>query len=104
MTAEDFIAAVRTLTGLPPVMIEQLVALAPKLSDKRRAEAMAELQKEHGEILTESRAILASVDEGMKEITAFRRTELPKIHGEVEADERAGAEHILDDDASNVPA
>ncbi len=104
MTAEDFIAAARALIGLPPAMIDQLVALAPKLTDQRRAEAMAELQKEHGEIMTESKAILANVDEGMKEIAAFRRTELPKIHGEVEAEERAGAEHILDDDSPVVPA
>lgn len=52
MTPEDFITAVEEMEGLTDLMVEHLVAIAPKLTDEQRADTIEKLRIADGEIIT----------------------------------------------------
>lgn len=103
MTATAFADAVKGMVGLPPLMRDHLLTLAPKLSDEERAQAMTKLQAIHGDILKTSEELVKEIDAGEAELSEFRRTELPKINAKIEKEEHAGAESILDDTDTQIP-
>ena len=97
MDAELFVAAVQEMVGLPPVMREHLIKLAPKLTDEQRAETMAKVTAMHHDIIETSDELLKEVDAGEKEMREFEHVTLPKMHQAIEKEEHEGAESILDD-------
>ena len=99
MDEQTFIQAVQGMQSLPPLHREQLLKLAPLMSDAERAKTLKKLKPIVKKIEDQQEVVLALADEGIKEVQHARKTILPKMHQEIEQAEHSAAEHIFDDDS-----
>jgi hypothetical protein len=104
MPIEEFIAAVQALQGLKPEYIEQLITLAPRLTDAQRSDALAKLKPIHDDILAQGETLLHEIDEGEKEIQHALKVDLPAQQRAVEDAERSSVDAIFNDDSSSLAA
>ena len=101
MDEQTFIRAIEQMGSLPPLHREQLLKLAPLMSDKDRAKTLKKLTPMVAKIKKQQHLVLSLADEGIKEVQHARKTILPKMHQEIEQAEHSAAEHIFDDDSTN---
>lgn len=98
MTVIDFIQAIQGMTGLLPAMVDHLTGLAPSLTDNERSDAISALKPLSDQIVEKEKEAVKIVEDGLKEIEAMKRKELPKIHLMIESEEHEKAEGIFDQD------
>ena len=96
MNTQTYIAAVQAMVGLRPDMIEHLVALAPSLTDAKRAKVIADLTPLHDGILKASDEVFAEIEHGEKEISAARKAERQAA----EKQDQASADSVFDESSS----
>jgi polyhydroxyalkanoate synthesis regulator phasin len=96
-TQQSFLEAVATMKAFPTEYIEHLTALAPLMSDEQCNDLLKKLVPMHDEAERLSQEILKEADEGIKQMQAFRKNELPDLIAEAETSEHSSAESILDD-------
>lgn len=96
MTASEFITAVEAMTGFLPDLMERLTDLAPTLSEDQRERAILDLEPLNAELLGLYERQEEILTEAEEKFETFRKQELPKITGMIEASEHAEADTIFD--------
>ena len=102
MTATAFIDGIKKMPSLLPLQAEQLISLAPRMSEKQLADTFAKIKKEHGvveENLNEMDDIQDAVE---KETKKIYKKEWPKIQKAVEKEESTSATAKLDEQIGNA--
>lgn len=102
MILKDFLAAIEAMVALPPYLRQRLVALGPSLTDEERAETITTIEPEYADIEAANKDLIQAFDDGIAAVDTFRKQDLPKVYGAIEAEEHAQAESILDDNIQNA--
>lgn len=90
MTPETFVQSVTDMKGLLPEMVQSLTAMAPKLTNEERDEAVAKLQPISNEILlkqAEREESIALKDAQLQELKKHRLPEIKNMM--IEREQRA---------------
>jgi hypothetical protein len=96
MTATAFVEGIKKLPSLLPSQAEQLISLAPHMTDAQRKEALVAVQKQHAIIeknQKEGDMIMTAVE---KKTDALYKKEWPKIKDAIQDEERESSAKKLD--------
>ncbi len=104
MTADAFITAVKEMNGLPPMLANQLIALAPRMTDQERSDAVAQLTPMNADIEKDQKDILKDLDEGMVTLKKAEKTILPAMRKAESQKEAQKAESLFDDSPASHDA
>ncbi len=96
MTATAFVDAIKKLTWLLPLQSDQLIALAPKMTDAQRLEALAAVKTQNDTIGKNVQEMDEIQDKVEKETKAIYKKEWPKIKNAIQEEERSSAAAKLD--------
>lgn len=96
MTATAFVDGIKKLPTLLAPQVEQLISLAPHMTEKERADTLKEMQAANTDIESNVKEITMIDDMAHKKSQEIYKKEFPKVKSAIQDAERAGAADILD--------
>jgi hypothetical protein len=97
MTATAFIDAIQKMAHLRPLQADQLIKLAPFMTDAERKDTLASVQQAHTEIDADVKEVDWVQTQVEKETQEIYKKEWPKVKEAMQTAEREAAASKLDE-------
>ena len=97
MTATAYVYGIKAMKMLLPLQADQLIQLAPHMSEKQRKDTFTAVKAEHDSIVRNVKEAEDIQDRVEKETKQLYKKEWPKLKDAIQEEERAGAAAKLDE-------